>query len=607
MRIPQALLLLFPVATAATGFAVAGGNDAKTPSLQTVQKSPVSVVLADGNASPATLRVAREWTGNVCQSKVTNEGKTPVKIKEIVVADVPHALPPQTHLYGEGFTMLSQTAGTLGKPVDLAFADRKHYKIPQPDDATVVYGLLTLHPPEGDHLLFAFASCKRFIGRFYVRPKSIQAVLDTENLTLDPGESWELEEFTFATGKDRNALLSSLAERIAKNHPPLLTKAPPTGWCSWYCFGPRVTAQNVRDNLASIGKDGPPLKYVLIDDGYQPAMGDWLETGKAFGGDGGIKGVLKDIKDQGAEPALWVAPFIAEKDSRLFKDHPDWFMQDADGKPLPSDKVTFQGWRRGPWYALDGTNPAVQRFLEDLFRILRQMWGVTFFKLDANFWGAMHGAKLHDAKATRIEAYRRGMEAIRKGAGDAFILGCNHPIWPSFGQVHGSRSSSDIKREWARFARTAKENLHRNWQNGKLWWNDPDCLCQSGKLSADEYRFHATAIYATGGMVLSGDDLTKVSAAQRAVLKKLLPPSGTAAEFEDDMLRVGYVRLKGKTVICLLNWDDEPQSVAFNLPAPCRVTDFWTGEDLGRKDGRVATQVLPKHSGRLLVCEPVDR
>src|SRR5207237_8621887 len=114
-------------------------------------------------------------------------------------------------------------------------------------------------------------------------------------------------------------------------------------------------------------------------------------------------------------------------------------------------------------------------------------------------------------------------------------------IWPSFGQIHGSRSSSDIKREWARFARTARENLSRNWQNGKLWWNDPDCLCLSGKLPADEYRFHATAVFATGGMTLSGDDLTKLTPAQMAAVKKLLPPSGAAAQLEDPPLRVGYV------------------------------------------------------------------
>jgi alpha-galactosidase len=574
-----------------------------TSILQTAQQSPATVVAADGSPAPAAVKVVRDWTGNLCRARLVNEGKTPVKIKEVVLLDLAHALPPETVLYGEGFTMLSQTVGTLGKPIDLAFADRKHYKIPQPADATVVYGLLTLSPPKADHLLLAFTSCKRFIGRFYVRPRSIQAVLDTENLTLEAGTAWDLEELMIGEGGDRNALLAALAERINKNHPPLHAAKEPTGWCSWYCFGPRVTSQQVLDNLDVISKDVPALKYVLIDDGYQPAMGDWLETGPAFGG--GVQDVLKKIRAKGFEPALWVAPFIAEKNSKLFKEHPDWFIQDDAGKPLSADKVTFGGWRKGPWYALDGTHPAVQKHLEELFRVLRQLWGVVFFKLDANFWGAMHGGKFHDAKATRIEAYRRGMDAILRGAGDGFVLGCNHPIWPSFGKIHGSRSSSDIKREWARFARTARENLYRGWQNGRLWWNDPDCALLTGKLTDDEYRFHATAIYASGGMLLSGDDLTKIGAARAAMLKKLLPPTGTAAEFEDEKLQVGYVRLKGKTAVCLLNWGEQPQTLSFKLQGPCVVRDFWSGEDLGRHEGTFEVKGLPKHSGRVLVCEPV--
>ena len=47
-------------------------------------------------------------------------------------------------------------------------------------------------------------------------------------------------------------------------------------------------------------------------------------------------------------------------------------MKGDDGKPLSADKVTFRGWRRGPWYALDGTNPEVQKHLETLFRKLRR-------------------------------------------------------------------------------------------------------------------------------------------------------------------------------------------------------------------------------------------
>ena len=63
-----------------------------------------------------------------------------------------------------------------------------------------------------------------------------------------------------------------------------------------------------------------------------------------------------------------------------------------------------------------------------------------------------------------------------RGAGDSFLLGCNHPIWPSLGLIHGSRSSNDIKRTWDRIETTARQNLSRNWQNGRLWWNDPDAV-----------------------------------------------------------------------------------------------------------------------------------
>jgi hypothetical protein len=66
---------------------------------------------------------------------------------------------------------------------------------------------------------------------------------------------------------------------------------------------------------------------------------------------------------------------------------------------------------------------------------------------------------------------------------DAFLLGCNHPIWASLGLIHGSRSSNDIKRAWARVAGTARQNLRRNWQNGRLWWNDPDAVVLMGDLS----------------------------------------------------------------------------------------------------------------------------
>jgi len=572
-------------------------------SLADLQRSPSRVVVVGDRREAEPLRLTRTWDGALMRGRLENEGPRAVRVKEVVLFDVAHALAPETRLYGEGFQMLSQTGGSLREPRDLGdYTDAKHYKMPQPEDGSrVVHGVLTLSPPGAGHRLIAFTSCRRFNGQFYVAPDAFRVVVDTESRELAPGETWDLEELTFRSGADREALLGELGARLGQNHPRLPFPAPPAGWCSWYCFGPKVTAQQVLDNLDVIAREIPGLRYVQVDDGYQPAMGDWLLTGAAFGGD--VRGVLQKIRAKGFLPAIWVAPFVAEKDSELFKQHPDWFVKAEDGAPLRSDLVTFGGWRRGPWYALDGTHPAAQQHLTHVFRTMREEWGCVYFKLDGNFWGAIHGGRFHDPKATRIEAYRRGMDAIRRGAGDAFILGCNHPIWPSLGLIHGSRSSNDIKRSWERISGTARQNLSRNWQNGRLWWNDADAVVLTGELSDDQFLFHLTAIYATGGMLLSGDDLTALPPARLALLKKL-EPTGVAARFTDDSLQLGFAALRNRRLAFVLNWDESPLSVTIPLPGRCRIRDFFSDQDLGQHTGAFQPAPLPGRSGRLFVCTP---
>ena len=545
---------------------------------------------------PELLSLDRVWHGDFCRSTLMNKGPRPVQVREVVLFNIHHDLPGNTRLYGESFQMLSQTSGTLAQPVHLGYDEQQHYRIPQPPDATVLTGLMTLTPSSGETMTLAFTSCRRFQGRFYLRQGHVEVAVDTEGIEMAPGAVWDLEEFFVASGQ-RNDVLRRVAASIEKNHPQPIFHPEPTGWCSWYCFGPRVTSQNVLDNLDAIADRLPALKYIQIDDGYQAAMGDWLSTGKAFGGD--ILGVLKEIRRRGFEPAIWVAPFVAEQNSQVFREHPEWFLQDNSGQPLASNTVSFGGWRRGPWYAIDGTHPGAQKHLEDVFRTMRRDWGCTYFKMDANFWGALHGGRHHDRAATRIEAYRRGMEAIRRGAGDAFLLGCNHPIWPSFGLIHGSRSSDDIKRTWAKIRGVARQTMFRNWQNGRLWWNDPDAIVLTGDLPMNEFLFHATACYASGGMALSGDDLTTMPADRVAILKKLVPPSGVAAEFDDDSLQVGWIRLPGAMRVCVFNWSEAPKTIAFRLPRKSRITDFWSGEDLGPHQDEYQVESLAAHAARL--------
>lgn len=552
--------------------------------------------LTSGGNQFARIEGLRRRTG-----WVKNMTKAPVRLRELVLADLAHQLEPDTAVYGEGFQMLSQTEGTLAQPTDLEpYTDRGHYKLPETAGMRRVYGM-TLLSLDGGHLLIGFLSCNHFVGHVDFDKDRIRVVLDTEDIELAPGKSIVLEPLYMDVDTDRNALLARFADELQKANKVKLPAEPPAGWCSWYCFGPKVTATDVERNLDLLAQELPALKYVQIDDGYQPHMGDWLETGAAFGGD--IKAVLATIKAKGFVPAIWVAPFIADGDSSLFHDHPDWFVQDRDGKPLRSDKVGFGGWRLAPWYCLDGTHPAVQQHLQQLFRTLREDWGCGYFKLDANYWGAIQGGVFHDKHATRVDAYRRGMQAIRRGAGDAFVLGCNHPLWPSIGLIDGSRSSMDVDRSFATMARTGRENLLRSWQNGKLWWNDPDCLLVAEPLSDQEVSFHASLLLATGGMLLSGDDLPRMTERRRDLLRRALAQRGVAARF-DAALRHGILARPDGTILhVFLRWDDTAWDGAIELSATASVTDFWTGEDLGEHQGRFAVD-LPPRAGRVLVVRP---
>ena len=552
----------------------------------------------------SAIELSREWNGNLCQSRLTNRSGQTVRVKEVVLFTGRHGLPPESGIYGEGFTMLSQTGGTLESPVDIGtFTDRDHYRIPEPDDATTLYNLALVSPPGADRSLLAFTSCRRFQGMIRLRESEFEVVLDTENLAIGPGESWKLEEFLSESGPDRGKLFSALADRIELHHPRLPFDRAPTGWCSWYQFGPKVTFSQVLTNLDVLKRKTSGFEYFQIDDGYQAMMGDWLRARSDFGGDLGR--MCRLITQRGFKPGMWLAPFVAEEGSEVFRDHPDWFVQDGAGAPLRSDRVTFGGWRKGPWYVLDGTNPEVRQHLERVFKTMREEWGVRYFKLDALFWGAIHGGHFHDAKATRVEAYRRGMEAILRGAGDAFILAANHPLWPSLGLIHGSRDSMDTAQKWDRIRSTSRESFFRAWQHGRLWFNDPDVVRMTpGDLSEDELGFHWSSIYASGGLLFVGDDLTELSPSQLGALRKMAPPTGVAARFRDESFEIGVAKLPDRRIYFLFNWSDENQDRIIELPAACQMEDFWSGEDLGRHEGSFSIKGMPPHSARTIVCRP---
>ena len=303
--------------------------------------------LADSRTASG-VQLLRRWNGSACRLSLENTGLHSVRVAEVVAFFIPVTLPPDTPFYGEGYNMLSQYKGTLSRFEDMTnHSDYGHYRFPQKAGFFTVYNLLMLFPRE-DVILMGFSSCHRFSGEFRFNTENLEVVVDCEDLEVAAGETLELEEFFFASGANREDLLSDFGRRLGMNHKRLPYPEVPTGWCSWYAYGPDVTEQHIFDNLTTIKTRIPQLKFIQIDDGYQKHMGDWLKQHPNFPSP--IKDLCLKIKDEGFEPAIWVAPFIAEKDSDLFHEHPDWFIKDDDGRPLPSGDVSFGGWRFAPWY-----------------------------------------------------------------------------------------------------------------------------------------------------------------------------------------------------------------------------------------------------------------
>ena len=113
-------------------------------------------------AASRDVQLIQEWNGDYCALRIRNRRSNPVRVSEVLVAEFEHGLPPSTGLYGESFQMLSQTAGTVAQPADLGYSELNHYRIPQPEGATSLSGLVTFATADGESTLLAFTSCRRF-------------------------------------------------------------------------------------------------------------------------------------------------------------------------------------------------------------------------------------------------------------------------------------------------------------------------------------------------------------------------------------------------------------------------------------------------------------
>src|SRR5689334_21724196 len=80
---------------------------------QALKNSKGTVILTNGATAPATVQLSRTWEGDFCTTRIVNTGSTPVRVREVILAQAGKILAANTPFYAEGFQMLTQTSGTL--------------------------------------------------------------------------------------------------------------------------------------------------------------------------------------------------------------------------------------------------------------------------------------------------------------------------------------------------------------------------------------------------------------------------------------------------------------------------------------------------------------
>jgi alpha-galactosidase len=476
---------------------------------------------------------------------------------------------------------------------------------------------------------------------FYFNPDEGRFVIekDAAGLVLGRGAEWKAFRLHLGTGPEARVFSDYVERYLAENGLPLLAAPQRTGWTSWYYHYTNISEAIVLKNLDAFVRRGVPIDVFQIDDGWQGAVGDWLVVNEKF--PRGMRSLVDRIHAAGMSAGLWLAPFVAEKKSRLVAEHPEWLLRDEGGRPLPAGNSAL--WS-GDFYGLDIEHPGLRDYLTRVFDTVLRQWGFDLVKLDF-----LYGACLRPRpERTRGEVMTRAMTFLRELCGDKRILGCGVPLGPAFGRVDYCRIGPDVAHEWGNTMTrgtnlregistiVALENaIGRRQLDGIAFRNDPDVFIlrplsferekfdltlslqelRYGKRRPLDAREEGTLFllnHVFGALVFTSDDLDEYDARTMALYLSAFPlrpkedlavrlvgrgPSFNATGGVYEIrFRIGALRY-----LVLANLSEEPARRSLEAPA------FSVDEARkGRFHAAGEELLLPAHASICLLEEPGD-
>lgn len=331
---------------------------------------------------------------------------------------------------------------------------------------------------------------------------------------------------------------------------PGIKAKPIFGYTSWYRRYADISEQKLIDDLLGLHSLDYRADVFQVDDGWATAVGDWFSVDKEKFPNG-MDNVADAIRKAKQRPGIWLAPFVCEEKSEIFRDHKDWLVTDREGNFVKG------GSNWSGFYALDIYHPGVRAYLRQVFDTVIHGWGYALLKLDFLYAACIQPRP--DKTRGRIMA--DAMDFLRSITQDAEILGCGVPLGSAFGKVDYCRIGCDVSLDWDdkpymrvmhRERISTKHSLlnsvFRRQLDGRAFLNDPDVFFLRRDrvgMPASQRQCLAEINALTGSVLFTSDDCAEYNDNQQMMLRRLMllrEAEVTAAELENDQLTLRFRR-----------------------------------------------------------------
>lgn len=376
---------------------------------------------------------------------------------------------------------------------------------------------------------------------------------DVEGITIS--EPYELLDLYF----DNGGYDEVFDRYFAKMNVKPLTDKKIKGYTSWYNYYQKINEKIILRDLDAISEKTDKVNTFQIDDGYQTSVGDWLSINKTKFPNG-MKPIVEKIHAKGWQAGLWLAPFGAQKGSKLASEHSDWLVKGKNGKPI----MVGANW--GGFYAIDIDNTDARAYIKNVFDTVLNDWGFDLVKLD--FLYATAVVPLHNK--TRGQLAYESIDFLRECVGDKQILGCGVQQMPCFGKVEYMRIGADMDLGWKHnFFRnlTHREDVstpnaihnsvYRRCLNNRAFLCDPDVFLlrrSNIKFTFKQQKVLAKFIKLFGSVLFMSDNVDEYDDEQMAVFNDTLA--------DDDMQIVAINETNNKLFIDYTQ-NGEPHTLGF--------------------------------------------